>query len=62
MALVGIMAKGIWMVCEWFFEWYFGFFIPFSGIECYLKLPLRVPLSPAEISFNSPMILNGIQR
>ena len=53
----GIMAKGIWMVSEWFFEWYFGFFVPFSGIEWYFKLPLRVPMSPTEIS----LILNGIQ-
>ena len=33
MVLGGIMAKGIWMVSEWFFEWYFGFFVPSSGIE-----------------------------
>ena len=50
------------MVSEWFyelyFEWYFGFFVQFSGIEWYFKLPLRVPLSPANIS----LILNGIQR
>ena len=42
------------MVSEWFFEWYsewhFGFFEPFSGIEWYFKLPMRVPLSPADIS------------
>ena len=30
-------------------------------IQWYLKLPLRVPLSPAEISLNGPMVLNGIQ-
>ena len=40
-----------------YFEWYFGFFVPFSGIEWYFKLPLTVPLSPADIS----LILNGIQ-
>ena len=45
------------MVSEWFFERYFVMFVPFSGIEWYLKLPLRVPLSPAEIS----LMLNGIQ-
>ena len=51
-----------WMVLEWSygvligFEWYFGFFVPFSGIEWYFKLPLRVSLN-AEIS----LILNGIQ-
>ena len=45
------------MVSEWFYEWYFGFFVPFSGIEWYFKLPFRVLLSPAEIS----LILNGIQ-
>ena len=30
-------------------------------IQWYPKLPLRVPLSPAEISLNGPMVLNGIQ-
>ena len=30
-------------------------------IQWYLKLPLIVPLSPAEISLNGPMVLNGIQ-
>ena len=45
-----------------FFEWYFGFFIPFSGIEWYFKLPLRVLLSPAEISLNGPMVLNDTER
>ena len=46
-----------------FFIRYFGLCVPFSGIEWYLKLPLslRVPLSPAEISLNGPMVLNGIQ-
>ena len=33
--LGGTKAKDIWMVSEWFFEWYFGFFVPFSGIEWY---------------------------
>ena len=49
------------MVSEWFYEWYFdwyvGFFVPFSGIEWYFKLPLTLPLSPADIS----LLLNGIQ-
>ena len=48
------------MVSEWFFEYfesYFGFFVPFSGIKWYFKLPFRVPPSPAEIA----LILNGIQ-
>ena len=52
--------NGIWMVSEWylnFFEWYFGFCVTFSGIEWYLKLPLRIPLIPAEIS----LMLNDIQ-
>ena len=40
-----------------YFEWYFGFFVRFSGIEWYFKLPFRELLSPAEIS----LILNGIQ-
>ena len=39
----------------------FGFFIPFSGIEWYYKLPLRVPLSPTEISLNGPMVLNDTE-
>ena len=43
------------------FELYFGFSDPFSGTEWYLKLPLRVPLSPAEISLNGSMVLNGIK-
>ena len=30
-------------------------------IQWYLKLPLRVPLSPAEISVNGPMVFSGIQ-
>ena len=38
------------MVFELYFEWYFGFFVPLSGIEWYFKLPFRVPLSPAEMS------------
>ena len=45
------------MVCEF----YFGFFVPFSGIEWYFKLPLRVPLSPAEISLNGPMVLTDTE-
>ena len=53
------MANGIRMVSEGYFELYFGFCVPFSGIEWYLRLPLRVyiPLSPAEIS----LMPNGIQ-
>ena len=43
-----------------FFE-YFGFFVPFSGIEWYFKLPLTVPLSPAEMSLNGPMVLNDTE-
>ena len=43
------------------FELYFGFFLPFSGIEWYFKLPLRVPLSPAEISLNGSMVLNDTE-
>ena len=30
-------------------------------VQWYLKLPLSVPLSPAEISLNGPMVLSGIQ-
>ena len=56
MVLRGIMAKGILMVSKK--KFYFGFFVPFCGIEWYFKLPLRVPLSPAEISLNGPMVLN----
>ena len=51
------------------FEWYLNcfvneildFFVPFCGIEWYFKLPLRVPLSPAEISLNGPMVLNDTE-
>ena len=28
------------------------------GIEWYFKLPLKVPLSPTEISLNGSMVLN----
>ena len=49
--------NGIWMV----FEWYFGFFVPFSDIEWYFKLPLRVPLSPAEMLLNGSMVLNDTE-
>ena len=49
------------MVSEFFLERHFGFFVPFSGIEWYFKLPLRVPPSPTEISLNGPMVLKGIQ-
>ena len=37
------------------------FFVPSNGIEWYFKLPLRVPLSPAEISLIGPMVLNGTE-
>ena len=40
------------MVSEWFCNDIFCFVVPFSGIEWYFKLPLRVPLSPVEISLN----------
>ena len=33
----------------------------FSGIERYFKLPLRVPLSPAETSLTGPMVLNDTE-
>ena len=33
----------------------------FSGIEWYFNLPLRVPLSLAEISLNDPMVLNDTE-
>ena len=56
------MAKGILMVSENFFfitfwilctvQWY---------IEWYFKLPLRVPLSPVEISLNGPMALSDTE-
>ena len=36
-------------------------YVPFSGIECYFKLLLRVPPSPAEMSFNGPMVLNDTE-
>ena len=46
------------MVSEWFFkiyfEWYFLFFLPFSGIAGYFKLPLSVPVQccqPWRVSF-----------
>ena len=61
MVLGGIMAKGIWMVSEWCFEWYFGLFVMFSGIEWYFKLPLRVPLGPTEILLNGSMVLNDTE-
>ena len=40
---------------------HFGLFVPFSGIEWYFKLPLRVPLSPTEIPLNGPIVLNGTE-
>ena len=40
---------------------YFDIFVPFSGIEWYFKLPLRVPLSHADTSFNGPMVLNDTE-
>ena len=43
------------------FELYFGFFVSFSGIEWYFKLPLTVPLSPTEILLNSQMVLNDTE-
>ena len=57
------MVHGLFwpMVFEWYlnvFEWYFAFFVPFSGVEWYFKLPLWVPLSPAEILLNDPTVLN----
>jgi len=61
MFLEGIMHKGIWMVSQWIFEWYIGFLVPFSGIEWYFKLPLRVPLSSVEISLILySMVITGI--
>ena len=45
-------------------ELYFGFFVPFSGIEWYFKLPFRVPLSPADRNIIDTewysMVINGI--
>ncbi len=35
--------------------------IPFSGIEWYFKLPLRLPLSPTKISLHGPMVLNDTE-
>ena len=32
--------------------------MPFSSIEWYFKLPLRVPLNPVDMSLNGPMVLN----
>ena len=43
------------------FKRYFGFFVPFNGIEWYFKLPLTVPLSPTEIPLNGPMVLNDTE-
>ena len=57
MALGRVIAKGIWMV----FEFYLGFFVPFSGIVWYFKLPLTVPLSPTEIPLNGPKVLNDTE-
>ena len=36
-------------------------FVPFSGIEWYIKLPLRIPVSPAEITLNEPLVLNDTE-
>ena len=35
--------------------------MPFCGIEWYFNLPLRVPLTPAEIALNGPMVLNDTE-
>jgi len=53
------------------FEWYLNVFLNdilndildslYRGIGCYFKLPLRVPLSPVEISLNGPMALNDTE-
>jgi len=54
------------MVSEWYFEWYFGFCVPFSGIEWYHKLPLRVYICTTESCWNIidaewySMVFNGI--
>ena len=49
------------MVSEWYLNGFLMIFWILCTIQWYLKLPLRVPLSPAEISLNGPMVLNGIQ-
>ena len=43
------------------FLYYVGFFVPFSGIEWWFILPLKIPLSPVEISLNGSMVLNDTQ-
>ena len=43
------------------FDLYFGFFVPFSGIEWYFKLPLTVPLSSSEIPLNGPVVRNDTE-
>jgi len=42
------------------FEWY-GFFVPFKGINWYFKLSLRVPSSPTKILLRGPLVLNDTQ-
>ena len=49
------------MVSECFLNDILDCFVPFSGIEWYFKLPLRVSLSLAEISLNGPMVCNSNQ-
>ena len=49
------------MVSECFLNYILDCFVPFSGIEWYFKLPLRVSLSLAEISLNGPMVCNSNQ-
>ena len=49
------------MVSEWYLNGFLMIIWFLCTIQWYLKLPLRVPLSPAEISLNGPMVLNGIQ-
>ena len=49
------------MVSEWYLNVFLMIFCILCTVQWYLKLPLRVPLNPAEISLNGPMVLNGIQ-
>ena len=49
------------MVFECFFNDILDSLYPFSGIEWYFKLPLRVPQSSAEISLILNVAFNGNQ-
>ena len=50
------------MVCEWYFDDILDSLYRSMILNAwYFKLPLSVPLSPAEISLNGPMVLNDTE-